>query len=44
MLKIIIGTLFTKNTKYAAAEKIQGSWSGEDSDGVTNLLWTNGGY
>ena len=37
MLKIIIGSLFTKNTKYAAAEKIQGTWAGEDGDGVPNL-------
>ncbi len=44
MLKIIIGSLFTKNTKYAAAEKIQGSWSGADADGVSNCFWTMGGY
>ena len=44
MLKIIIGSLFTKSEKYAAAEKIQGSWTGEDSDGGANLFWPNGGY
>jgi hypothetical protein len=32
MLKIIIGSLFTKNTKYAVAEKINGS-IGEYFDG-----------
>ncbi len=37
MLKIIIGSLFTKNTKYAAAEKIQGCWTGMDGDGGANL-------
>jgi hypothetical protein len=38
MLKIIIGSLVTKNTKYAAAEKIQGTWSGSVSDGYPALL------
>jgi hypothetical protein len=37
MLKIAIASLFTKNTKYAAAEKIQGSWVGDYSDGQANL-------
>jgi hypothetical protein len=44
MLKIIIGSLFTKNSKYAAAEKIQGTWTGEDADGASNCFWPNGGY
>jgi hypothetical protein len=38
MLKIIIGSLFTKNTKYAAAEKIRGTWTGWDGDGEANLF------
>jgi hypothetical protein len=37
MLKIIIGTLFTKNTKFATADKIQGAWYGSASDGQANL-------
>ena len=42
MLKIIIGSLFTKNTKFAAAEKIQGTWSGEDGDGIPGLCYAWG--
>ena len=34
MLKIIIGSLFTKNTKYAVAENINGS-IGDYAEGYT---------
>ena len=41
MLKIIIGSLFTKNTKYAAAEKIQGDWGGTTPDSIPGLCYAN---
>jgi len=42
MLKIIIGSLFTKNMKYAAAEKIQGCWGGQNEDSIPGLCYANG--
>jgi hypothetical protein len=38
MLKIIIGSLFTRNMKYATASKIQGYTAAEGSDAW--LYWT----